>query len=77
MLLVRAPEVILDVRATGVLADDDVRQERAVWSALGSLPAVRARRIHFLSGDYLVVPGPRLGRAVETPARALHPDAFR
>jgi len=33
----------------------EVGRERAVWSALPSVPAVRTGRIHFLNGDHLVV----------------------
>jgi len=77
LLIVRAPEIILEVRAAGLLAADDVRRERGVWSALGSVPAIRNGRILFLSGDYLVVPGPRVAQATAAFARALHPEAFR
>jgi len=64
----------------GILAlrqfvDDPVK--RAVWSALGSMPAVQNGRIHFLNGDYLVVPGPRVGAATGALARAIHPEAFQ
>jgi iron complex transport system substrate-binding protein len=76
-LIVRAPEVILEVRATGLLDASAVGGERAVWQSLPSLPAVRDGRVHLLSGDYLVVPGPRLAQAAETIARTLHPEAFR
>jgi iron complex transport system substrate-binding protein len=74
-LLVRAPDVILEVRATGLLEDREVGQEQDVWSALSSIPAVRNRRVHLLTGDHLVVPGPRLAEATEAIASALHPDA--
>ena len=76
-LLTRAPDVILEVRATGLIAASEVTQELNIWSALPSLPAVRNRRIHLLNDAYLVVPGPRLAIATEAFARALHPDAFR
>jgi iron complex transport system substrate-binding protein len=75
-ILARAPDVILEVRAEGLIADREVTGERDVWSSLSSVPAVRNRRIHFLSGDYLVVPGPRFAAATETLARTLHPAAF-
>ena len=74
-LLVRAPDVILEVRATGLLEDREIGQEQDVWSALSSIPAVRNRRVHLLTGDHLVVPGPRLAEATEAIASALHPDA--
>jgi len=76
-LLARAPEVIVELRAAGLaLATESVGGEQAAWSGLSAIPAVRLRRIHVLSGDHLVVAGPRIGRATETLARALHPEAF-
>jgi iron complex transport system substrate-binding protein len=75
-LLARAPEVIIEVRAEGLIAEREVAGEREVWTGLASVPAVRSRRIHFLSGDYLVVPGPRFATATAALARVLHPGAF-
>ena len=77
LLLVRAPQVIVELRATGLFATADEQKEKAVWSTLPSIPAVRNGRIHILNGDYLVVPGPRIAAAAESLARALHPDAFK
>jgi iron complex transport system substrate-binding protein len=76
-LIERRPEVIVEVSGTRAAAGVNPAKERAVWSALSSIPAVRDGRVHFLTGDYLVVPGPRIGLAAETLARALHPDAFK
>jgi iron complex transport system substrate-binding protein len=76
-LLARAPEVILEVRATGLLAAADVTQSKRVWGALASVPAVQQGRIQILTGDHLVVPGPRVVQGTEAFARALHPDAFK
>lgn len=75
-ILVRAPDVVLEVRPDE--APDGARQqaEREVWSRLGSVPAVRNGRVHFLYGDYLVVPGPRVADIAEAFARILHPDVF-
>jgi iron complex transport system substrate-binding protein len=75
-LLARAPEVILEVRASGLIEKGGVDEPDA-WSALSSVPAVKNRRVHLLTGDYLVVPGPRLAMATEAFARALHPDVFK
>jgi iron complex transport system substrate-binding protein len=76
-MLARAPEVILEVRATGLLAPADVAQAKRVWSVLASVPAVQHGRIHILNGEHLVVPGPRVVQGTEAFARALHPDAFK
>jgi iron complex transport system substrate-binding protein len=76
-MLARAPEVILEVRATGLLAAADVAQAKRVWGALASVPAVKEGRIEVLTGEHLVVPGPRVVQGTEAFARALHPEAFK
>jgi iron complex transport system substrate-binding protein len=75
-LLTSAPEVILEVRATALI-EPRAAAEREAWASLASVPAVRQQRIYLLTGDYMVVPGPRLVEATETIARTLHPDAFK
>ena len=71
MLLSRAPEVIIELRA-GMPAPEAT----SPWATLPGIPAVKAGRVITLEGDRFVVPGPRLGGAAEAMARALHPDAF-
>ena len=75
-LLTRAPQVILEVRAEGLIQPAAVAAERNVWVALAGVPAVRDGRIFFLSGSHLVVPGPRLIQGAEDFARVLHPELF-
>jgi iron complex transport system substrate-binding protein len=75
-LLARAPDVIIEVRATAPDDPELLQEPRASWATLASLPAVRTGRIHALAGQYLVVPGPRLGETAEALARVLHPEAF-
>jgi iron complex transport system substrate-binding protein len=76
-MLVRAPQVIIELHAGDPPSPDVVRKERAVWSLLPSVPAVRNGRIYLLYGSYLVTPGPRLVQAAEAFAHVLHPDAFQ
>ena len=76
MLLTRAPEVIIDLFYSRELSAPELQQERAPWSTLASIPAVRKGRIHLLVGDYLVVPGPRIADAAEAFAKAIHPEAY-
>ena len=75
-IITRAPEVIMELQAEGMIAPSDVAAAKAVWSGLSSLPAVRTGQVHILTGQYLVVPGPRFAQATETLARILHPEAF-
>ncbi|BCS31643.2 ABC transporter substrate-binding protein [Luteitalea sp. TBR-22] len=72
LLLARAPEVIVELRA-----EARAPEATSPWAVLPSIPAVRGNRIHVLQGDQFVVPGPRLGQAAEALARVLHPEAFR
>lgn len=76
LLLTRAPDVILEVREGPAYSDAQVRQAGADWSRLASVPAVKSGRVHVVSGEGLVVPGPRVAGAVARLARALHPGAF-
>jgi iron complex transport system substrate-binding protein len=76
-IIARAPDVVIEIRARDRLDARGIQAERAAWTTLGSLPAVRSNRVHVLSGQYLVVPGPRLADAAETFARTIPPAAFK
>ena len=75
LILARAPEVILELRS------DDIRDRQGIgmkleiesWSPLASVPAVKNGRVIILTGNGLVVPGPRVADGVERMAKALHP----
>ena len=74
-LVARAPDVILEVHA-GWQGDQASRAKLvADWAALASLPAVRNRRIHVLTDDYLLLPGPRIAQVAARFAEVLHPEA--
>lgn len=75
-VLARRPDVILEVRAVGPADDAALARERAAWDRLAAVPAVRSGRVVFLTGDDLVVPGPRVADAVKRLAEALHPDIW-
>jgi iron complex transport system substrate-binding protein len=69
-ILARRPEVVLELRADA--RPDADREALRPWQTLSALTAVRNGRVHFLSGSDLVTPGPRIARATERIARALH-----
>lgn len=73
LILARAPDVIIEVREGPALSDAGVRARTADWDRLAAVPAVKARRVHIVSGTGLVVPGPRVAAAVERLAGVLHP----
>ena len=76
-ILAAAPDVIIEIRAEGLLPDKTTPGNPSVWDALPAIPAVQKDRVYFLSGSDLVVPGPRVAKATERFARTLHPMAFK
>lgn len=72
-ILARAPDVILELRPEEIPAGQPMQDELASWSRLASVPALRNKRVHFISGHAVTVPGPRVAESVERMARALHP----
>ena len=75
MVLARAPEIIIELRYSRT--DSATPPDMRVWDSLGSVPAVRNRRVHLLQGEEFVVPGPRVGHATEQLARTIHPEVFK
>ena len=76
-LIVRAPQVIVELHPGAAPAAAALEKERAVWRPLASIPAVRNNRVHLLYGGYLLAAGPRLGQAAEALARVIHPESFK
>lgn len=72
-VLARAPEVIIELRPEHVPEGQPMRDELAAWARLASVPAVRNQRVHFVAGQAVTVPGPRIADSVERMSRALHP----
>jgi cobalamin transport system substrate-binding protein len=73
LAIARAPEVIIEIGAD--TSSSKGRNIRA-WDALGSVPAVKNKRIYLLPGDSMMNPGPRISESVRRIAEALHPTAF-
>jgi iron complex transport system substrate-binding protein len=72
LVLARQPDVILELRSTGIPAPDQQVAEMNTWRTLASIPAVRNQRLHFLPGRQYVVPGPDVADGAEAMFRLLH-----
>lgn len=68
------PDVVLDVVAGIEDRGLDLESIHEGWRRLTELRAARFDRVAVLTGDVMVVPGPRLPEMVEAFARAIHPD---
>jgi iron complex transport system substrate-binding protein len=67
----RAPEVIVLASHGG-----GTPVGRDKWERLGSLPAVKSKRLYTADGNVMHRYGPRLVDGIETLARLMHPEAF-
>jgi len=77
-ILAKRPDVIVETRAANSAWPVGERDaELNAWRMLGSIPAVRNNRVHFLFDDRIVIPGPRVVEGTEALARTLHPDVFK
>jgi iron complex transport system substrate-binding protein len=74
--LSKAPEVILELHSGPGWTPARISQERQIWRALPSVPAVRTGRIYLLTDELMSIPGPRVVQAVRAMAQALHPGQF-
>jgi len=63
-LLVRAPEVVIELRGQNWPAGRRA-EELAVWRQ-ARIPASKSGRIHILNDPSLMIPGPRVGHAART-----------
>jgi len=73
-ILSRAPDVILELHYTDTPSPTFVERERATWSVLSAVPAVKHGRVELLFGEELVLPGPRVVVTAAAFARVLHPS---
>ncbi|MDD4101783.1 MAG: helical backbone metal receptor [Kiritimatiellae bacterium] len=73
-LLVRQPEVVLELHPGGMT--DKVRARLlADWTIFADMPAVRQSRVHFLTNDFMLVPGPRVAQIAQVLANAITGEA--
>lgn len=72
-ILERAPDVILEVRASAAVRGPEWNDAtRKAWATAASLPAVRNNRVHVLLDERLVVPGPRVVEGIGLIEGVLH-----
>ena len=77
MILARKPDVVIELWYGDLARDLDLSRQTQAWNALGSVPAVRNRRVYELAGDEFVVPGPRVVAATRRLAETLHPGTLK
>jgi iron complex transport system substrate-binding protein len=79
-ILSRDPDVIIDMgemAQTDGITDRQKEAVAALWRRYPTLRAVRESRVHAVSSDIFVVPGPRVTEAARELARLIHLEAYR
>jgi iron complex transport system substrate-binding protein len=74
-LVKRQPEVIIEAIPGGISKEKLILLKKD-WSQLPQLPAVKSGNIHYLTEDFLLIPGVRIAQTVRRFAQILHPEAF-
>ena len=72
-ILSRSPEVIIEIRSENIPIGKELDDELATWARLAAVPAVRNKRVYFITGQQMTVPGPRVADGIERMAKVLHP----
>ena len=75
MLLARWPAVVVELHGEGGDAEALLREARALWAGLPSLPAVRDGRVYAIEATYAMIPGPRVVELAERLVEFLHGGA--
>jgi iron complex transport system substrate-binding protein len=73
-LLAVDPDVIIDVLADGGSRGVSIEEAAADWLEVDGLRAVSGGRVHILTEDFVVIPGPRIVDTVRLVAQLLHPE---
>jgi iron complex transport system substrate-binding protein len=78
-IVARNPDVIIDMGEhadAAALTKQQIAAEVALWRKFPTIGAVKTGRIHIVSSEVFVVPGPRVAEMVRIVARLLHPQSF-
>jgi iron complex transport system substrate-binding protein len=79
-VLARNPEVVIDMgdmADTVGVTDAQKKSVAQLWTKLGSLAAVRNKRVNVVASDVYMVPGPRVTEAAELFLAMLHPEVAK
>jgi len=73
-LIKRAPEIIIEMRPGENISSDRRKQIISDWDSFQGVPAIKNKRIHILTEDFILIPGPRVAVAARLIAETLHPE---
>lgn len=74
-LLMRQPEIIIEIFPEGFSVENK-KMLKKDWEQLDILTAVRTGNIHYLTDDFLLIPGMRIPQTAKKLAEVFHPGVF-
>jgi iron complex transport system substrate-binding protein len=75
-VMIRDPEVIIDLSHGDGSIQGGVQQINMLWSRFPNISAVEDDKVHVVTDDVFLVPGPRVSIAVKQLAELIHGDAL-
>lgn len=72
-LVIRQPEIILEIFPDGI-SEGNRALLRQDWNRMATLPAVKNGRIYYLTDDFILIPGVRIGQTARKFAALFHPE---
>ena len=75
-IIEKSPEVIIEAGPKSRLSPEQIKERLQGWKRFPSIRAVQTEQIHYISADYILIPGPRLLHILEQFSKALHPEIF-
>ena len=72
-----SPEVIIEAGPKSRLTPEQVQKRLSDWKRFPSIRAVQNNKIHYISANYILIPGPRFMNTLEKFSKAIHPKIFQ
>lgn len=71
-LMKRAPEIIIETRPGQKITDKQRKQIISEWNVFKRIPAVLSHKVHILTENFILIPGPRVGMAACLMAKTIY-----
>ncbi len=75
-IISKSPEIIMEIGPKSNMSNKEILNRKKVWGKYSTLRAVKNDRLHFIGADYILIPGPRLVKILDTLTRNIHPKLF-
>ena len=72
-IIEQSPEIIIEAGPKSNLSQKEIDYKVEQWNRFPTIQAVRDKRIYFIGADYILIPGPRLVKILESFVQVIHP----